>query len=162
MEAKQSSASVAVSASQADREIVSNLLQLYLYDMASMDFFPIKPNGLYDYDYLDRFWEHPYLLYESEALAGFALVISHCPITQKSPCWFMAEFFVLRPYRRKKLGRRAVEEILARHPGYWHVANIIDNVTADAFWSKSLMSDMSERRLSFDGRDWTLRSFRSA
>ena len=26
--------------------------------------------------------------------------ISHCPITGKAPCWFMAEFFVLRPYRR--------------------------------------------------------------
>lgn len=161
MEAKQSRPSVAISASRSDRQVVSNLLQLYLYDMASMNFFPVEPNGQYAYDFLDRFWEHPYLLYENEALAGFALVTSRCFITQKSPCWFMAEFFVLRPHRRKNLGRRAVREILARHPGNWHVANMVQNVAADAFWSKSLTRDVSERGVRFDGSDWMLRAFRS-
>ncbi|NIZ62711.1 hypothetical protein DL239_17195 [Sedimentitalea sp. CY04] len=146
-------------ATLSDRAVISNLLQLYLYDMASANYFPISPNGAYDYDFLDRFWEHPYLLYDQDMLIGFALVTSSCQITERSPCWFMGEFFVLRPHRRKGLGDRAVKEILSRHPGQWHLTNLVENTGADGFWSRVLPDDAEERGLRFDGDDWTLRTF---
>ena len=146
-------------ATQSDRDVFSNLLQLYLYDMASANYFPISPNGAYDYDFLDRFWEHPYLLYDQETLIGFALVTSRCHITGRSPCWFMGEFFVLRPHRRKGLGEQAVKEILSRHPGQWHLTNLVENAGADAFWSRVLPDDAQEQPLKFDGDDWMLRAF---
>lgn len=148
-----------VPASQNDRSTVLNLLQLYLYDMASMQPFPLNSGGKYEYDLLDRFWDHPYLFYADKALAGFALVTSKCQITQKNPCWFMAEFFVLRPYRQKGLGKHVLSEILKNHAGLWHIANQKDNIVANTFWSRCLPDAATPSAIRFDDCDWTLRSF---
>lgn len=125
-------------ASVDQRPAVERLIQLYLYDMASEHPWPIGPDGAYGYDFLDRFWQHPYLIYAEGALAGFALVIRGCPITGRADCWFMAEFFVLRPYRRQGLGRTALAEALRRHPGDWHVTVIQSNAPALSFWQAAL------------------------
>lgn len=125
-------------AGEADRPIVERLVQLYLYDMASEHPWPLQPDGRYAYELLDRFWQHPYLIYADGDLAGFALVIRGCPITGREDCWFMAEFFVLRPYWRQGLGSRAALAALARHSGSWHVAVMQSNRPAVEFWSRSL------------------------
>jgi predicted acetyltransferase len=149
-----------VRATVSDRSTIERLIQLYLYDMASDRPFPIEENGAYEYTLLDRFWEHVYLLRVSNEIAGFALVISNCPITNKAPCWFMAEFFVLRYHRRKSLARKAVQEILALHPGAWHVATQIQNTGADLFWSRVLpQAERKTFEARFDEADWLVRSF---
>ncbi|QQA41193.1 GNAT family N-acetyltransferase [Pelagovum pacificum] len=127
-----------VPATDDDRSVVARLIQLYLYDMAAQSPFSIEADGLYAYDFLDRFWQTPYLLYREDELAGFALVIEGCPITDRADCHFMAEFFVLRPYRRGGLGTLAAQTILHRHPGDWHVATLEDNAPARAFWATAL------------------------
>lgn len=121
-----------------ERPIIEQLIQLYLYDMASEHPWPLEPNGRYAYDFLDRFWQHPYLLHTNGELAGFALVIRGCPITGRADCWFMAELFVLRPYRRQGLGAEATRQLLANHPGAWHVAVLQSNQPALAFWNRAL------------------------
>jgi predicted acetyltransferase len=149
-----------VPATPADRPVIDRLVQLYLYDMASDRPFPIGNDGRYAYDFLDRFWDIPYLFRAEEQIAGFALVIRDCPLTGASPCWFMAEFFILRAFRRRALGRTMLSAILARHPGHWHIANHTANDTADRFWSRTIPPQgRAERPLHFDGDDWTLRVF---
>jgi predicted acetyltransferase len=143
-----------------DRSIIERLIQLYLYDMASEARFPLGADGSYDYGLLDQFWEHPYLLRVAGEIAGFALVIGNCPITQASRCWFMAEFFVLRPYRLNASGRALFSGILARHPGRWHVASQVQNRGAEAFWSRVIDRDSSATfDARFDDADWTVRTF---
>jgi predicted acetyltransferase len=148
-----------VAATEADKPTIANLLQLYLYDMTDEGVWPIGADGRYGYDLLERFWQHPYLLHLDGELAGFALVIDECPLTGEQPCWFMAEFFVLRGYRRRGAGRQAVAELLRRHPGRWHVGVMQGHVRSDAFWSSVLGEGVSTRDLSFEGDDWRLRSF---
>jgi len=147
-------------ATPADRPAIERLIQLYLYDMASDRRFPLGDDGLYAYDLLDRFWQHPYLFRADDQIAGFALVIRDCPLTGASPCWFMAEFFVLRAFRRRALGQAMLAAILARHPGRWHIANQTANTGADAFWSHAIPPDgRTDRPVHFDGDDWIIRQF---
>lgn len=144
-------------AADAERPTIERLIQLYLYDMASERPWPLDPDGRYAYDFLDRFWQHPYLLYANGELAGFALVVRGCPITGRADCWFIAEFFVLRPYRRHGLGREATQRLLALHLGDWHIATLQTNTQALAFWGRALAgNDPVTRLVDFDGDAWSV------
>lgn len=144
-----------VPATAADRPVIARLIQLYLHDMTEFLPFAIGRDGLFAYDYLDRFWQHPYLIEAADELAGFALVIDHCPVTGASPCWFMAEFFVLRAHRGRGVGRAAFTAIVERHRGPWHVGVVARNAAAAAFWSAAAGPLAGEPKpRSFDGEDW--------
>ena len=148
-----------VPAGPTDRAVIDRLMQLCLYDAAAETPFSIGDDGRYGYDLLDVFWHSPWLIRSDDALAGFALVVPDCPITGRRPCWFMAEFFVLRDQRGKGVGRRAVQAILARHPGPWHVATHGQNPGAARFWDRVLpLRDAPDRTARHDGMDWTVRS----
>lgn len=147
-----------VSATLEEREVVANLVQLYLYDMTSNDPFAIGADGRYEYDFLERFWRFPYLIRVGGELAGFALVIDECPLTARRPCFFMAEFFVLKAYRRRQVGRVACEQIWRWHPGQWHVAYQPHNQDAARFW-QGICPVSDTRALKFDGADWRLHAF---
>ena len=142
------------------KPLIANLIQLYLHDMTEFMPFPVGPDGRYAYDFLDRFWRFPYLIMSNDEIAGFALVIDECPLTGRSPCWFMAEFFVLKAYRGKHTGRSAVQLALQAHPGQWHIAVPHANGAAQGFWSKTLEPHRpASRDIHFDGDDWRLRDF---
>lgn len=140
--------------------VIANLIQLYLYDMTESMPFPVGPDGRFQYDFLDRFWRFPYLVYTGDEIAGFALVIDECPLTGRKPCWFMAEFFVLKAYRRGGVGQAALRAALTRHPGAWHIAVPDQNKPAQAFWAQVLQHlAPATRGVNFDGDEWTLREF---
>lgn len=58
---------------------------------------------------------------------------SHGP---SEPEWNMAEFFVLRNYRRRGIGQTAVQWVFAHHPGRWIVKQLAQNTQAIAFWRR--------------------------
>lgn len=152
-----------VPASPDQKPAIANLIQLYLHDMTEFMPFAVGPDGLYAYDFLDRFWRFPYLIMSDDEIAGFALVIDECPLTGRSPCWFMAEFFVLKAYRSRGAGRSAIELALQAHPGQWHIAVPQANRAAQAFWSKTLAPRQpASRDIHFDGDDWRLHEFVAA
>lgn len=147
-------------AEPSDKPVIANLIQLYLYDMTEFMPFPVSGDGRYQYDFLDRFWRYPYFIMVSEEIAGFALVVDQCPLTGRQPCWFMAEFFVLRAYRGKGTGKAALDLALAEHPGDWHIAVPHANHPAQIFWGKALTSQApASRDIHFDGDDWRLHEF---
>ncbi len=147
-------------ASLAEKGTIAQLIQLYLYDMAAQTPFEIESDGRYDYALLDDFWQYPYLMYWEKQLVGFALVIDHCPVTGQSPCWFMAEYFVLRPYRGKAIGQRAFAQICARHAGLWHIAVQAQNTLAEGFWQKFVpKTGLQTSAAQFDGAQWQVRAF---
>jgi predicted acetyltransferase len=122
--------------------------------------FPIGEDGRFEYDYLDRFWQHPYLIRSGDDLAGFALVIDECPVTGLRPCFFMAEFFVLKAYRRRGVGRYAADAILSEHRGLWHIGVIEKNEAAAKFWSSQRYGSTASRsHTHFDGEDWLVYEF---
>lgn len=145
------------------QSIFANLIQLYLYDMTGDLPFAIGSDGLFQYDFLQKFWQHPYLIYVDSELAGFALVTNDCPVTEKSPCFFMAEFFVLKAYRQRGVGARAVAAIVSKHQGPWHIGVIDKNAIANNFWRRCLKSrqGLTSFPQNFDGEDWLVYEFQS-
>lgn len=149
-----------VSATEDQKPVIANLIQLYLYDMTESMPFPVGADGRFEYDFLDRFWRFPYLIYAGNEIAGFALVIDECPLTGRKPCWFMAEFFVLKACRRHGIGRAALRAALALHPGDWHIAVPQANAPAKAFWTAALFEYAPRaREITFEGDSWWLQIF---
>ncbi len=144
-------------ASHDQKPVIANLIQLYLYDMTESMPFPVGSDGRFEYDFFDRFWRLPYLIHSGDEIAGFAFVIDECPLTARKPCWFMAEFFVLKAYRRRGVGQAAVAATLGRHPGAWHIAVPLANAPAQALWGRALQAcHPATSELAFEGDDWRL------
>ena len=148
-----------VAATTEQKQVIGNLIQLYLHDMTAVMPFPVGPDGRFQYDFLDRFWQHPYLVYAGDEIAGFCLVIRGCPLTGRD-CWFMAEFFILRAYRGHGTGRAALAASLDAHAGDWTIAVPHANTPAEAFWSK-VLAPLSPQvtDMAFEGDLWRLRAF---
>ena len=126
---------VIVAAAATDKSVVRNLLELYLHDFSEMTAADVDEHGLFGYDYLDHYWteadRHPFLIRADGHLAGFALVRSGAPHD-------MAEFFVLRKYRRGGVGLLAARALFAMFPGEWQVREMTANPGATAFWRRAI------------------------
>src|SRR5262245_24282117 len=95
-----------------DAALPSNLLELYVHDMS--EFFPVQigADGRFGYAKLPLYWSEsdrrfPFLIRSGERVAGFALVTRGSPATDDPGDLDVAEFFVLRGYRRSGVGRQA-------------------------------------------------------
>ena len=122
-------------ASLEDKPILRNLLELYEYDSSEFEPRDVDAHGLYGYRWLDHYWtesgRYPFLVRVDRKLAGFVLVR-----TLDDSTYSMAEFFILRKYRRQGVGRGVAQQIFDMFPGRWNVAQMENNYSAQAFWRK--------------------------
>ncbi|UXN70046.1 hypothetical protein N8A98_23060 [Devosia neptuniae] len=82
------------------------------------------------------------------------------PLTGRKPCFFMAEFFILKAYRGRGTGRAALATILPNHPGNWHIATPLANTAAIAFWQKAVAPlNAATTDIQFEGDIWRLNAF---
>jgi predicted acetyltransferase len=136
-----------VRAEPADRALIEGLFQFYVYDFSEFQAaespdFDLNGEARFDpYPALDQYWSDPacipLLIRFLGRPVGFALVnaFAHSGgVCDHS----MAEFFVMRKYRREAVGAIAVSEILQSHPGRWEVAIARRNDGALAFWPRVL------------------------
>ena len=105
--------------------ILSNLLQLYAHDFSEFHPIELGPDGRYGYPNLSLYWResnrHPFLVRIDSKLAGFIFIKRGSEITGNDAVWDMAEFFVLRSYRRRGIGTDLAHEVWNRFPGQWEV-----------------------------------------
>jgi predicted acetyltransferase len=120
-----------------DSSVLRNLVELYRYDFSELTGRDADDHGLFGYRYLDHYWtepdRHPFLIRVGGKLAGFVLVRSRRRgdgVAESS----IAEFFVMRKYRRRGVGRTAARRVFDMFPGRWTVMQLSDNVTAQSFW----------------------------
>jgi predicted acetyltransferase len=127
-------------AHQDERGALRNLLQLYVYDWSQLLSLDVGVDGRFDDYPLDAYWteawRHPFLLRVDGKLAGFALVCERSRLSGAAGVVDMAEFFVLRRYRRNGVGFAAACAAFERFKGPWEVRQRPDNVDATAFWRK--------------------------
>ena len=144
--------------------MLDRLLQLYLHDFS--EFAPIgSPHGEVDaegrftYPGVERYWQEsghiPLLIRADDHLAGFALVNQwsalELPLDHS-----VAEFFVLRKYRRARVGTRAALLVFRRYPGRWEVPVAWYNPPAQAFW-RSVAEELAPgevEEIAGDGKRW--------
>jgi predicted acetyltransferase len=132
-----------VEATDDDRTVVRRLLQLYHYDFSEFDGADVNPHGEYLHRYLDEYWtdadRQAFLFRVGGAWAGLALVFTGEPHD-------IAEFFVLRKYRRHGIGAQAAASLFERLPGRWTVRQQLANPAATAFWRTAIRHGFEEHQ----------------
>ncbi|WP_437599505.1 GNAT family N-acetyltransferase [Sorangium sp. So ce590] len=123
-----------------DALLLSNLIELYIHDLS--DVFPgieLMADGRFGYDKLPLYWSErdrrfAFVLRCGGRVAGFVLATRGSPAAADPDVLDIAEFFVLRRYRRSGVGRRAAVLLWQRIPGKWTVRVSEGNAGALAFW----------------------------
>ncbi len=119
--------------------LLSNLLELYVHDLSEIFAVEIGADGRFGYEYLPLYWSEPekrfaFLIRCGRGLAGFALVTRGSPASDDPEALDLAEFFVLRSYRRSGVGRRAAFLLWNRLKGRWVVRVSEKNRAGLPFW----------------------------
>ncbi|AWX54478.1 MULTISPECIES: GNAT family N-acetyltransferase [Brevibacillus] len=125
------------------KHVLGQLLELYTYDFTEFEPFEVDENGLFGYDYFEEYWiepeRHPFFIKVNGKLAGFVLV-RILPNTDSTthPLYSIAEFFIMKRYRRLGIGKAASHQIFKMFPGAWEVFQLENNVPAIGFWRASI------------------------
>ncbi len=118
-----------------DKPTLENLLELYSYDFSEFTEADVNDFGKFGYKYLDDYWAEterfPFLILIDRKIAGFVFV------RQLAENKFeMAEFFIMRKFRRLGFGRKIALKIFEMFAGNWQISQINKNLPAQNFWRK--------------------------
>jgi predicted acetyltransferase len=159
-------------AAQADATLIDNLLELYAHDLSECFAVDIGPDGRFGYDQLSLYWSEPerrfpFLIQRDGQVVGFAFAARGSPISDDVDVYDVAEFFVLRRYRRLAVGRLAAHLLWNRFHGRWMVRVFATNGGALRFWQRTIANYLDEPVApvdSMDGRGgaWKVFKFSSA
>ncbi len=121
--------------------VLANLLELYVHDLSEI--FPVElgPDGRFGYEKLPLYWaepvvRHAFLIKQGRHVAGFVFATRGSPASDDPEDLDVAEFFVLRRYRRSGIGRRAAMALWDSVPGHWVVRVSEANRAGLSFWSE--------------------------
>jgi predicted acetyltransferase len=132
-----------VPATSADAPLLSNLLELYMYDLSEIFSLELGTDGRYGYERLPLYWSapeshFPFLFRCGGRTAGFAFVTRGSPAGEHPDDLDMSEFFVLRSCRRGGVGQRAAFLLWDRLPGQWVIRVSERNLPALPFWERAV------------------------
>jgi predicted acetyltransferase len=165
-------ASVSLERATPERDrLLRDLLELYVEELSAI--FPVTrgPDGRFGYEKLAFYWAEPderyaFLIKAGPDVAGFALVTRGSPASETATDLDVAEFFVLRAYRRSGIGREAAIALWNHVPGRWVVRVAEHNVPALRFWTEVIASYSSgafvERVQHGDPQNWRILTFGTA
>jgi predicted acetyltransferase len=123
---------------ESEKSVLRRLLELYNYDFSEYDQADVNAHGLYGYRYLSHYWteetRHPFFVKVDGQLAGLVLLNEHCYIVKDAGTKSVAEFFVMRKYRKKGVGRAAARTVFDMFPGKWEVLQHGQNIPSIHFW----------------------------
>jgi predicted acetyltransferase len=161
---------IEITPAERDQEpALANLLQLYAYDFSEFQKVELGADGRFVYQQLPLYWSdperHPFLVWIDGKPAGFVLVKRDSGVSDDTTVWDMAEFFVLRKWRRHGVGTRVAHDVWRRFPGRWQIRVMEANVGARQFWHRAISGFVghagSSVRLEHDAEQWQVFSFES-
>jgi predicted acetyltransferase len=149
--------------------VLANLLELYAHDFSEFFALELGEDGRFGYARLPLYWtepqRHPFLVRVDGGLAGFVLVKRGSDVSGNENVWDVAEFFIVRGYRRRGVGTEVANEVWRKLPGPWEVRVMESNHSAKEFWQRAVEGFAGEafNSISFekDGERWHLFSFES-
>lgn len=125
------------------KPVLRNLMELYRYDFSEFDQDDVSDFGLYGYEYIDHYWieggRHPFFIKVDDKLAGFVLIRQVHSFDNTNEINSISEFFVMKKYRGKGIGKTTAFKIFDMFSGEWKVAEIEENKPAQIFWRKVIL-----------------------
>lgn len=129
-----------VPAPQEAYPLIQNMGRFYVYDISEFlgqdPDFKIPEDGLYECIDFKKYWEaqdnFPFLLRYDQELAGFVIVDKKG--SEPGIDFNMAQFFILRKFKGKGLGREAAYHCFNKFRGIWEVMVLPGNEGAYRFW----------------------------
>lgn len=120
--------------------VIQNMGRFYVYDMSEYlgreAGWEIPKDGLYECIDFKKYWEakdsFPFLVRYQDEIAGFAVVDKKGSNPEID--FNMAQFFILRKFKNKGIGKCVAQECFKRFPGIWEVMVIPGNEGAYCFW----------------------------
>jgi predicted acetyltransferase len=152
-----------------EKPLLENLLDLYMHDFSEFVPLDVGDDGRFGYPGLASYWSEPghhaFLARLECKLAGFALVTRSEDPAGNGEVWDMAEFFVLRGYRRRGVGVNLAQKVWKLCPGKWQVRVRLNNLPAQSFWESAVgkFAGVPAQSLDYsvEGVLWRSFSFRS-
>jgi len=124
--------------------VMHQLACLYRYDLSEFANWPVPADGRYVYHGLEAYWEEgytPLLLKVNDGLAGF-VILAHDKKSGEADFEYV-EFFVIRKYRGRGVGKTVATALFNQYRGQWVVRQLLANKPAIAFWKKLLSEYMN-------------------
>lgn len=132
--------------SKDDKEILNNLLQLYLHDISL--YFPIdfdSNSGTYIYDDLNKYFalseNYAYLFMDDNNIIGFALVDKDVDANEM----VVQEMFILNNYKNKGYGKEAIFNVFDTYKGNWIIKSLPCSSKSENFWNKAIKEYTNDR-----------------
>ncbi len=149
--------------------VMERLFQLYLYDFSQYADLEVNDKGLFNYPSLDVYWQEPdrfpYFIEVDGKWAGFILVKKGTAQAEDEEVFDVAEFFILRGYRRQGVGTRSAHMIWDRYTGRWVVRVMKVNKPAMQFWEQAVEKytggDFRKQQVTRDDYSWLVFHFSS-
>ena len=149
--------------------ILANMLELYAHDFSEFVDLKLGDDGRFGYKHLPLYWKesnrYPFLVMANSHFAGFVFVRRGSEISNDADVWDMAEFFIVRGFRRLGLGMKVAQEIWKKFPGKWEVRVMDRNHKAKDFWRRAINEFLGKTieptPLDKDGEGWRVFSFES-
>ena len=147
--------------------VLANLLELYAHDFSEFIDLQLQSDGRFGYPRLSLYWQEegrlPFLVKVDGYLAGFVLVSRGSRVRDDPEVWDMAEFFIVRRYRKRGIGAAIAQEIWRRFPGAWEVRVLASNEPARAFWAAAIRgfpgARAEEATNEVEGKRWHVFAF---
>lgn len=139
-----------VEAREGDELVVRNLFPLYVHDLSEFMGWDVPEDGLFVAgDLLVQYWGRkpqdprfywpdglrgfPFLIRADGKLAGFVLIRE---IGKDPPSFDVGEFFILRKFRGRGVGKEVAHRVFSMFRGNWQVRELEENTPAQAFWRR--------------------------
>lgn len=162
-----------VPVSARERSVLLALNEYYVYDFSELLGLDVRDSGSYGGERLERHFTdplcHPWLIRVDGKLAGFAIHEGRSRLTGETGIHDVAEFFVLKKYRRHGIGTDAAIALFDQFKGRWEVRQVTANTSATSFWRHAInrytaghYEDLTWNDANFKGAVQRFDSFRSS
>lgn len=138
-----------IPASLKDYPVIQNMGRFYVYDISEYlgneDGWQIPEDGLYECIDFKKYWQtddaFPFIIRYENEIAGFVIIDKKG--SDPSIDFNVAQFFILRKFKSKGIGKYVAHQCFDKFKGVWEVMIIPGNTGAYNFW-KSIVNTYTE------------------
>lgn len=136
------------------KSVFIQMMELYEYDFSEFSDDDISEYGYFGYSRIDDYFNeddrYPFFIRAGGKLAGLVLIRSCAEYNDLAEPHNIAEFFVLKKYRRRGVGHAAAVKVFDMFKGDWEVVYWNNNLPAKHFWEKVISDYTKGEYCTFD------------